>query len=492
MTARKAAARGVLRNTRDVVTGRRPLEDNLRDRATAAEERLRAAAGQARIDQGDPAGALAEAEAIERVKPGSDAAARLRRAATRTAPIRGRRAGRLAATDVTDAITQLRSAGHERPAIVAYHQASPDNPFQALAYRRAWSRGLAPIAVHELDDLAVVDAAIRADAARAGASEAAVVPSRILHLHWVNRVLRGATSDADAATRTAAFAARLDALKRDGWTIAWTVHNILPHDAARPDAEAGLRQVIADRTDLVHVMVSTTAELAAPSFTIPLDRVVHVPLPSFRGAYPDIVDRETARAALGLPLDARVVALVGGLRPYKGLDVLIDAFERTASDAPDLHLLIAGPPDGSAAIDAILARAAADPRAHVHARMIPADDLQLFLRAADVAVLPYVRTLNSAVLMLVLAFDLPVIGPDLGGIPETLGVSGAAVDPAVATIVPAGDVAALAAALANVRPRSAEAAAAARRISDAHDADAISDRLMTALLDAAARRGGGT
>jgi glycosyltransferase involved in cell wall biosynthesis len=106
--------------------------------------------------------------------------------------------------------------------------------------------------------------------------------------------------------------------------------------------------------------------------------------------------------------------------------------------------------------------------------MIPSDDMQLFLRASDAVVLPYVRMLNSALLMLALAFGLPVIAPDLGGIPET-------VDRSVATIVPAGDVHALAAALGAVRHLSPETAAIARRISDEHDADRISRDLMIAI-----------
>ena len=63
--------------------------------------------------------------------------------------------------------------------------------------------------------------------------------------------------------------------------------------------------------------------------------------------------------------------------------------------------------------------------------------MQLFLRAADVAMLPYLRTLNSAVLMTVLAFDLPVIAPPIGGIAETI-------EPAVSVTFEPGDVQSLA------------------------------------------------
>jgi glycosyltransferase involved in cell wall biosynthesis len=43
------------------------------------------------------------------------------------------------------------------------------------------------------------------------------------------------------------------------------------------------------------------------------------------------------------------------------------------------------------------------------------------MRAADVAVLPYRRALNSGALMLALTFGLPVIVPDGGGLAEVVG-----------------------------------------------------------------------
>ena len=239
-----------------------------------------------------------------------------------------------------------------------------------------------------------------------------------------------------------------------------------------------LRRVIVERADMVHVLAASTPELASPYYDIPRDKVVHVPLPSFRGAYADSVDRASARFALGLAADAYVIALVGGLRAHKGLDTLLDAIELAATTEPRLHLLVAGSPNRDDAVDAFLARAANDPRISLHARPIPADDMQLFLRAADVAILPYLRTLNSAVLMMVLAFDLPVIAPPVGGIGETI-------EPAVSVTFEPGDVASLATAILDARRfQLHDVRDATRRISEAHDADVVSDQFMSALLAA--------
>jgi phosphatidylinositol alpha-1,6-mannosyltransferase len=53
-------------------------------------------------------------------------------------------------------------------------------------------------------------------------------------------------------------------------------------------------------------------------------------------------ERARARARLGLPADARLVASVSRLVPRKGMDTLIDAAALLAPDRPDLVVAIAG------------------------------------------------------------------------------------------------------------------------------------------------------
>lgn len=460
---RRALGR-IARVAGDVVRGRRTPVDADARRAATAEERLRLERGRAALAKGDVGSAVAEAEAAERAVPGSSGASALRLAASRSMPIRGRRADRsLSLGDVHEALDRLRALGHADPVLVLYHQPSPDNPFQALLYRRAWANGLAPVPLWNLDDLDRVEALV------AGGTRV------VLHLHWVNRVTSGAGGEAEAMSRASAFAARLDRAVASGIRIAWTAHNVLPHDTAFEAADTEVRRAIVERASLVHVLAASTPELAAPRYRIPLERTLHVPQPSFRGAYADFVDRDAARHALCVPADAWLIALVGGLRPHKGLDTLLDALDLAAEREPRLRLVVAGSPSRSAATDAFLARAANHPLVSLHARSIPSDDLQLYLRAADAAVLPYTVALNSGVLMLALAFDLPVIAPPLGGIAETI-------DPDVAVTFEPGNAASLAEAiLATRRLDPMTVRAGARRICDAADADLLSDRLMAAI-----------
>ena len=55
---------------------------------------------------------------------------------------------------------------------------------------------------------------------------------------------------------------------------------------------------------------------------------------------------------------------------------------------------------------------------HLHLRSVPVEDVQAHFAAADLVVLPYRKTLNSAVALLALSFDRPVLVPNAGSMAE--------------------------------------------------------------------------
>ena len=149
----------------------------------------------------------------------------------------------------------------------------------------------------------------------------------ILHLHWLARVLRGATSEDDGRERVKAFLGALDAFRAAGWRIVWTAHNVLPHDTPFPDVDMELRRGVVARAEVVHVLSEGTVAAAASLLEIPADQALHLSHPAYLGVYPDDVSDADARRVYGLDADDVVFGLVGHLRPYKGLDALLDAFE---------------------------------------------------------------------------------------------------------------------------------------------------------------------
>ncbi len=338
-------------------------------------------------------------------------------AASDDAEAGGPRPKRRYLADATEGVARVRAAGHDRPMVVASWPFDSDNPFQALLTSQFEEFGIVPVGMDRLADLDDPIALPALAGLRAQGIEV------VLHLHWLARVLRGVTSEAEGRQRVASFLGALDAFRAAGGRIVWTVHNVLPHDTALPAVDLELRQGVVERADIVHVLSAGTVAAAAPLYEIPASKVLHVPHPAYLGVYPDNSEA-FARQHYGIGADDVVFGFVGNLRPYKGLDDLLDAFESLTAAPPDARrrrLLIAGMPAADSAIEALLARARAHPDVVVDARRIPAEELSIPLRASDVVVLPYRSSLNSGAMLLALTFGRPVVAAVSPHVAETVG-----------------------------------------------------------------------
>jgi glycosyltransferase involved in cell wall biosynthesis len=137
-------------------------------------------------------------------------------------------------------------------------------------------------------------------------------------------------------------------------------------------------------------------------------------------------------------VDGPVVLCFGVVRPYKGIDVLLEAF-RSVEGA---ELWIVGRPLG------------VEIEASANVRLVPRyvsdSELPAFFRRADLLVLPHRNVDVSGVLFAGLAFGKPMVLSDVGGFRELVEDHGAGV------LVPPGDPAALGAAIAALLGDSAE------------------------------------
>jgi beta-1,4-mannosyltransferase len=379
--------------------------------------------------------------------------------------------------EAREGIERVRAAGHDRPILLVMWMYDAENPFQALLTRHADEAGIVPVGMDRLADLD--DPAALPALVALRSSERAIV---VLHLHWLARVLRGVADEAEGLERVRSFVAALDSFRMAGGQIIWTVHNVLPHDTAYPALDRALRKAVIARAEVVHVLSEGTVEAAAPSYQIPPSKVLHVPHPAYLGVYPDDVSDVEARQRYGLGPDDVVYGFVGNIRPYKGVDVLVDAFELVTTGPPRAdgrrrRLLIAGLPSARPEIAELLARTERNSDIVVDARRVPADELAVPLRASDVIVLPYRESLNSGALLLALSFARPVLAAASPGVTETVN------DDAAITFA-AGDRGALAQALiAADRLMTPEARDAALATARRFDPDEISRTFLTALRE---------
>jgi glycosyltransferase involved in cell wall biosynthesis len=172
---------------------------------------------------------------------------------------------------------------------------------------------------------------------------------------------------------------------------------------------------------------------------------------------PDLAGRFRTRA--GIPDDVPLVGAAGRLDTWKGLDVLLDAFEEARNRRPELHLVVAGGPVVGKEAHAARLAARASAIAGVH-WMGPRADMPELHADLDLFVLPSIEPEPYGLVVVeALASGVPVVVTDAGGPPEIL----ARAAPDSGRTVPVGDPGRLAAALAELLPTSSSTPARSAR-----------------------------
>jgi glycosyltransferase involved in cell wall biosynthesis len=246
-------------------------------------------------------------------------------------------------------------------------------------------------------------------------------------------------------------------LARQRCPIVGVVHNVADHDARRVSSWVSawpIRQASA--------FVTHTRELAAGvQRLVPGARVEVHPHPTFD--YPAPLHALPKRADLEL-------LMFGLIRPYKGLDVLLEALR--ASNKRSVQLSVVGESwQSEAALRASLGDLGG--RVELVLRYVPDAEAAEYFDRSDVVALPYRSVTGSGVLPLAYHYDKPVVASDLPGFRELV------VDGQSGWLVPPGDARALARCIDDRISREAAAAMvpmvreARRRLSFDHFAEAL-------------------
>jgi glycosyltransferase involved in cell wall biosynthesis len=224
-------------------------------------------------------------------------------------------------------------------------------------------------------------------------------------------------------------------LRRHGVKVIFLCHNLFDHDAK------GLKRKLSENllSQADAYIVHATEEKAMLASIRPTAPVLQRILPVY-GRFPEPIKKLKKRGRLEL-------LFFGFIRPYKGLDVLVEALAKLRDE--EIYLTVVGEAWGD--VDALRQRLQGLGAPNIELRFEYVDEQEAanYFARADVVVLPYRSATGSAVLSLAYHYRKPVLATRVGGLPD--GV----IEGKTGWLVPPNNPKALASALTNISRKQA-------------------------------------
>ena len=193
--------------------------------------------------------------------------------------------------------------------------------------------------------------------------------------------------------------------------------NVIPHERHWFDTPL-TRYFLSGLDGCVTLCHEVSEDLKKLDPEIPFTVLPH-PIYSHFGEKPE---RRAAENALNLEHGLRNILFFGLIREYKGLDILLKAFDLIG---PGYQLIVAGEPYGSfEKYQALIDSSPYRERIHVYPDYIKDSEVKLYFGAADVVALPYRSATQSGISSISYHFEVPLIVTDTGGLKETIGERG--------------------------------------------------------------------
>ncbi|MCB0509674.1 MAG: glycosyltransferase, partial [Bacteroidetes bacterium] len=203
-------------------------------------------------------------------------------------------------------------------------------------------------------------------------------------------------------------------------------HNVRPHEQGRLSRwllPPTLKWVLGRGDGFI---VHSQADEAILRLHLPGARIIVSPHPT----YAALGEHPQQQLPIPLPTDCPLLLFCGLVRPYKGLDVLLDA---VALLERPFHLLVAGEfwQGGYAEYQAQISNFGLTKSVTLVDAYLPNELLAAYIKRANVVVLPYRSATQSGMIQTAFGLGTPVITTHVGGLAEAVedGRTGLVVPP---------------------------------------------------------------
>lgn len=204
-------------------------------------------------------------------------------------------------------------------------------------------------------------------------------------------------------------------IRKAGIKVLAITDNVVPHEK-RPGDVAFARYFINGCDGFITMSKAVMKDLEQFTQTTNKKFLLHPLYTSFG----DKLDKQEARKKLGLNHNDQLVLFFGLIRKYKGLDMLLDAFDELKGK-PDIKLIIAGEfyEDKQPYLD-LINRYGIQDRVILHDKFIANEDVKLYFSATDLVALPYRSATQSGVTQVSFHFEVPTLVTNVGGLGEII------------------------------------------------------------------------
>jgi beta-1,4-mannosyltransferase len=243
----------------------------------------------------------------------------------------------------------------------------------------------------------------------------------ILHIHWPHPFLI-ADNKSKTLLRSTIFICELLILRAINIKIIWTIHNISNHEDKFSSEELFFNRLLIKLCNKLIAHCSSAKSEVIKIYNTKESSIVVIPHGNYIGWYKNAITRSRARKELNLSEKDVIFLYFGQIRPYKGVLELIIDFKKL--NHQQAKLLIVGKPLNDDVAADILNECNESEKIKNIFEFIPDDDLQIYMNAADVVVLPYRNILTSGAVISAISFGKPIIAPAIGCIGDILDEKG--------------------------------------------------------------------
>lgn len=199
--------------------------------------------------------------------------------------------------------------------------------------------------------------------------------------------------------------------RKRGSKIVLTVHDLLPHDTA--DAYRQTFHDLYQRVDRIICHSDHIRTRLEVEFDVPKEKIEMIPHGPFFYDLPETGHEATLRT-FGVEQAKVLVLWQGIIFPYKGIDLLLNAWQKVETSDDTVSLVIAG--TGASELQEQIREQVSQlglKRVHLHFRFITTEELVALYRVANIVVYPYRAITTSGALATGLALGKTIVASDL-------------------------------------------------------------------------------